>query len=296
LKSKRNSNRVGWWLLSPSLVLLVLVGIVPFLYVIFLGFHEWNVFSAERGRTFVGFANYADLVFDQPFIEAIGRSMLFTVVVVGVELVLGFLLAQSLIKDFRGKVIFRTLYILPLVVAPIAVGATWRLMTAQGFGPVPHFLKEVFGYDFNIGVNSGQAWFTVVLMDVWHWTPFVTLTLLAGILAMPRDPIEAAQVDGANKWQIYRHVTIPALMPIIFITMFIRIMDSLKVVEEVYMLTNGGPASDTTFIGLHIFRTVLQKTDWGYGSSMSLMVLYLTIVVSWLLHTVVTNKMQQVRP
>jgi multiple sugar transport system permease protein len=295
VKKRKNENRIGWWLLSPSLVILGLVGIVPFLYVIILGFNQWNVFSAERGRTFVGFANYAELVFDQPFLSAIGRSILFTVLVVGLELVLGFLLAQSLIKDFRGKTIFRTIYILPLVVAPIAVGATWRLMTVQGFGPIPHFLKEWFGIDFNIGVNSIQAWTTIIVMDVWHWTPFVTLTLLAGILAMPRDPIEAAQVDGASKWQIYRHVTIPMLMPIIFITMFIRIMDSLKVVEEVYMLTNGGPSSDTTFVGLHIFRTVIQKTDWGYGSSMSLLVLYFTVVASWLLHTTITNKMQQVK-
>jgi multiple sugar transport system permease protein len=296
VRKKNSGNRLGWWLLSPSLVLLGLVGVLPFLYVIFIGFHQWNVFSAERGRKFVGFDNYALLVFDEAFLGALGRSILFTVLVVGLELVLGFLLAQSLIKDFRGKTIFRTIYILPLVVAPIAVGATWRLMTVQGFGPIPYFLKEWFGYEYNIGMNSTQAWVTVVLMDIWHWTPFVTLTLLAGILAMPRDPIEAAQVDGASKWQIYRHVTIPMLMPIIFITMFIRIMDSLKVVEEVYMLTNGGPASDTTFIGLHIFRSVIQRTDWGYGSSMSLLVLYFTIVASWLLHTTITNKMQQVKP
>lgn len=295
MAKKKSENRVGWWLLSPSLVLLGLVGIVPFLYVIFIGFFQWNVFSAERGRTFVGFANYAELVFDSAFLGAMGRSILFTVLVVGIELILGFLLAQSLIKDFRGKTIFRTLYILPLVVAPIAVGATWRLMTVQGFGPIPHFLQEWFGYEFNIGTNSAQAWFTIILMDVWHWTPFVTLTLLAGILAMPKDPVEAAQVDGASKWQIYRHVTIPILMPIIFITMFIRIMDSLKVVEEVYMLTNGGPSSDTTFIGLHIFRSVIQKTDWGYGSSMSLLVLYFTVVASWILHTTITNRMQQVK-
>ncbi len=295
MKKKKNVNRVGWWLLSPSLVILGLVGIVPFLYVIFLGFFQWNVFSAEDGRSFVGFANYATLVFDEPFISSVGRSVFFTVVVVGLELVLGFLLAQSLIKDFRGRTIFRTIYILPLVVAPIAVGATWRLMTVQGFGPIPFALKEWFGIDFNIGTSSVQAWITIVLMDVWHWTPFVTLTLLAGILAMPRDPIEAAQVDGASKWQIYRHVTIPMLMPIIFITMFIRMMDSLKVVEEVYMLTNGGPSSDTTFVGLHIFRTVIQRTDWGYGSSMSLLVLYFTVVASWLLHTTITNKMQQVK-
>jgi len=292
---KRSNNRIGWAFLSPSLAILGFVGILPFLFVIFIGFFSWNVFSAERGRQFVGFENYQLLVFDPMFLSAMGRSILFTVLVVGLELIIGFLLAQSLVADFKGKVIFRTLYILPLVVAPIAVGATWRLLTIQGFGPIPYFLKEWFGYDFNISQNTFHAWTTIVVMDIWHWTPFVTLTLLSGILAMPKDPIEAAQVDGASKWQVYRHVTIPMLMPIIFITMFIRIMDSLKTVEEVFMLTNGGPSSDTTFIGLHIYRSVIQRSDWGYGSSMSLLVLYFTIVACWILFTSITSYTQKAK-
>lgn len=294
MAKNKSGNRLGWALLSPSLAVLGFVGILPFFFVIYVGFHSWNVFSAERGRQFAGFENYQRLVFDEAFLGAMGRTILFTVLVVSIELVVGFLLAQSLVADFKGKTFFRTLYILPLVVAPIAVGATWRLLTIQGFGPIPYLLDKWFGIDFNISQSTWQAWLIIVLMDVWHWTPFVTLTLLSGILAMPRDPIEAAQVDGASKWQIYRHVTIPMLMPIIFITVFIRIMDSLKVVEEVYMLTNGGPSSNTTFIGLHIFRSVLQGFDWGYGSSMSLLVLYFTIVVSWVLHTTITARMAKV--
>lgn len=292
---KISSNRIGWAFLSPSLAILGFVGVLPFLFVIFIGFHSWNPFSAEKGRQFVGFENYQLLVFDPLFLSAMGRSILFTVLVVGLELVIGFLLAQSLVADFKGKAIFRTLYILPLVVAPIAVGATWRLLTIQGFGPIPYFLKEWFGYDFNISQNTFHAWTTIVVMDIWHWTPFVTLTLLSGILALPKDPIEAAQVDGASKWQVYRHVTIPMLMPIIFITVFIRIMDSLKTVEEVYMLTNGGPSSDTTFIGLHIYRSVIQRTDWGYGSSMSLLVLYFTIVVCWILFNSISSRTQKAK-
>jgi len=292
---KISSNRIGWAFLSPSLAILGFVGVLPFLFVIFIGLHSWNPFSAEKGRQFVGFENYQLLVFDPLFLSAMGRSILFTVLVVGLELVIGFLLAQSLVADFKGKAIFRTLYILPLVVAPIAVGATWRLLTIQGFGPIPYFLKEWFGYDFNISQNTFHAWTTIVVMDIWHWTPFVTLTLLSGILALPKDPIEAAQVDGASKWQVYRHVTIPMLMPIIFITVFIRIMDSLKTVEEVYMLTNGGPSSDTTFIGLHIYRSVIQRTDWGYGSSMSLLVLYFTIVVCWILFNSISSRTQKVK-
>jgi multiple sugar transport system permease protein len=127
-------------------------------------------------------------------------------------------------------------------------------------------------------------------MDVWHWTPFVTLTLLAGLLAIPREPIEAASVDGANTFQMYRFLIIPMLLPVILITVFIRVMDSLRSMEDVYMLTNGGPGSSTTFVGLHIFRTVFAKQEYGYGSSMSLLVLYFTIVICWLLFNALTGK------
>lgn len=193
-------------------------------------------------------------------------------------------------KDFKAKTFFRTVYVLPVVVAPIAVGATWRLMMAQGHGPIPFFLNKFFGWDFNTGASTTQAWIAIILMDIWHWTPFVTLTLLAGLLAIPKEPVEAASVDGANRFQMYRYLILPMLLPVILITVFIRVMDSLRSMEDVYMLTNGGPGSSTTFVGLHIFRTVFSKQEYGYGSSMSLLVLYFTIVICWLLFNALTGK------
>ena len=287
---KSNTNRLGWILLSPSLFILGVAGLAPFFYVIYIGTYSWNVFSKERGKVFVGVQNYRDLVFDSAFLGTLSRTLFFSFLVVSIELVLGFMLALSLMKDFRGKTFFRTIYVLPVVVAPIAVGATWRLMMAQGHGPIPFFLNKFFGWEFNTGASTTQAWIAILLMDVWHWTPFVTLTLLAGLLAIPREPIEAASVDGANTFQMYRYLILPMLLPVILITVFIRVMDSLRSMEDVYMLTNGGPGSSTTFVGLHIFRTVFAKQDYGYGSSMSLLVLYFTIVICWLLFNALTGK------
>lgn len=257
---------------------------------IYVGTQRWNIFSKERGKFFVGVQNYRDLVFDNMFLGTLNRTLFFSFLVVSIELVLGFVLALSLMKDFKAKTFFRTIYILPVVVAPIAVGATWRLMMAQGHGPIPYLLNKFFGWEFNTGASTTQAWIAILLMDIWHWTPFVTLTLLAGLLAIPKEPIEAASVDGANRVQMYRYLILPMLLPVILITVFIRVMDSLRSMEDVYMLTNGGPGNSTTFVGLHIFRTVFGKQEYGYGSSMSLIVLYFTIVICWLLFNALTGK------
>lgn len=287
------SARTGWVFLAPTLIILAIIGLLPFFYVIYIGFFDWNIFSAKAGMVFAGANNYRRLVFDDDFLMSLWRTVQFMLWAVGSELVLGFLLAQMLIKDFPGKGFFRTVHALPLMVAPIAVGATWRLLAIPGFGPLPFYLDKWFDVNYNIGRFADHAFLTVVLMDIWHWTPFVTLTMLAGLTALPREPFEQALVDGANRWQIFRYLTLPLIMPVLLTTLFIRIMDALRVVDEVWMLTGGGPGDATRFVGLHIWRIVFPKTDYGYGSAMSLLVLYFTIVVCWLLYVTITSRGKQ---
>lgn len=278
------SRKMGWWLLSPTLVILGIIGLLPFFYVIYISFFSWNAFSAQLGMQWAGVNNYRMLMFDPEFIASMWRTIVFAFTSVGIELALGFLLATTLTRNFPGKVIFRTIYVLPLVVAPIAVGATWRLLTIPGFGPIPYYLDKWFGIEFRLATYPAQAFITIILMDIWHWTPFVTLTVLAGLLAVPKEPLEQAQVDGANKWQSFRFVTIPMMMPVLLTVIFIRLMDALRVVDEVFMLTSGGPGTATQLVGIYIWRVVFPKTDYGYGAAMSLVVLYFTIVLSWLLY------------
>jgi multiple sugar transport system permease protein len=289
------SRRVGWAFLSPTLIILFITGVLPFLYFIYIGFFDWNVFSARAGMVFAGVNNYRRLVFDQDFLAALGRTLLFAFYAVGIEFILGYFLAQTLVKPFRGRAFFRTIHALPLMVAPIAVGATWRLLTIPGFGPVPYFLDKWFGINYNIGRFAHDAFLTVVLMDIWHWTPFVTLVLLAGLTSMPAEPFEQAKVDGANRWQMFYYITIPMLMPIVLTAFFIRMMDALRVVDEIWMLTGGGPGAATRTVGIHIWQIVFPKTDYGYGSAMSLLVLYFTIVLSWLVYTAITSRREEIR-
>lgn len=289
------SQAIGWLLLAPTLIVLTVFGLGPFIYVLVTGFTEWNAFAADPTARFAGVENYRQLVFDQQFLYSIWLTLRFAFFTVVSELIIGYFLAQLLMHDFPLKGIFRTVHTLPLMVAPIAVGATWRLLTVPGLGPLPYYLDKWFGIDYRLGSFADQAFFTTVLMDIWHWTPLVTLTLLAGLASMPREPFEQAQIDGANRFQIFRYITLPLLMPVILATVFIRVMDALRTVDEVWMLTGGGPAAATRYVGLYIWRVVFPKTDYGYGAAMSLLTLYLTIVLCWLLYAALVARRDKPR-
>ena len=278
------STRLGWILLAPTLVILFFFGVIPFVYVVFVSFHQWNPFAVNPEMVFNGAENFRQIVFDTAFLNSLGATVLFVVFAVLSELVLGYLLAQAFMRDFPGKAIFRTIHTLPLIMAPIIVGSVWKLMTTASIGIIPHYLDEWFGITMNIGTSAFAAFATIVIMDVWHWTPLVTLTLIAALVSLPPDPFEQAQIDGANKRQIFWHITLPMIAPALVATVFIRLMDALRTVDEVWMLTGGGPGSATRFLGVHIFREVFPKTNYGYGSTISVVVLYLTIVVCWLLY------------
>ena len=215
------STRLPWLLLSPTIIILIFTGLLPFFYVLYVGFFDWNIFSATGEMSYSAANNYRKLVFDQDFLDSLWATILFTFWAVTSEMVLGFFLANTLLRDFRGKAFFRTIHSLPLMVAPIAVGATWRLLTIPGFGPAPYFLDKWFGFAYQIGTFRSHAFITTVLMDIWHWTPFVTLTLLAGLSAMPREPQEQAMVDGANRWQAFTKIILPLTKPaILAVTLF----------------------------------------------------------------------------
>ncbi|MCK5932441.1 MAG: sugar ABC transporter permease [Fulvimarina manganoxydans] len=278
------SNRLGWILLAPTLVILFFFGVVPFFYVLWLSFHQWNPFAVDPNIIYNGADNFRALVFDQGFLSSLGVTVAFVFFAVLSEVILGYVLAQAFMKDFPGKAIFRTVHTLPLIMAPIIVGSIWKLMTTPSIGIIPTVLDDWFGYDLNIGTSALAAFTVTVIMDIWHWTPLVTLTLIAALASLPADPFEQAQIDGANKRQIFWHITLPMIAPALLATVFIRLMDALRTVDEVLMLTGGGPGSATRYLGVHIFKEVFPKTNYGYGSAVSIIVLYLTIVACWLLY------------
>ena len=282
----RASQYKAWGLLTPTLAILFFIGLVPFFYVIYLSLFKYNIWSV-RGMEFAGVGNFRKLMFDSEFMHSLGIGLTFVVITCIVEMFLGLAIALFLTNEFVGKGVFRTILALPLAIAPITVGSIWVLMTNPDIGPLPYLLHK-FGINYNIGVNATQAFFTTIVMDIWHWTPFVTLTLLAGLTSFPKEPFEAAKVDGANKWQTLRYITLPLLTPVILTMLFIRIMDTFRIFDEVWMLTSGGPGTATRYVSIEVVRRVLVSIDYGYGSSMSVFLLYLTIVMCWLLLNVIS--------
>jgi multiple sugar transport system permease protein len=278
------SNKLGWLLLAPTLIVLGVFGVLPFIYIVFLSFQQWNPFGASPEMFYIGADNFRRLIFNQEFLFSVSVTLMFTTFAVLSELILGYFLAQVFMREFPGKSLFRTIHTLPLIVAPIVVGSVWRLMTTPSIGIIPHLLDQLFGYDLNIGRDAVAAFVITVIMDIWHWTPLVTLTLIAALVALPKDPFESAEIDGANKRQIFWYITLPMIRPAIIATVFIRLMDALRIVDEVWMLTGGGPGAATRYVGLYIWRVVFPQTDYGYGAAVSVIVLYLTIVVCWLLY------------
>lgn len=279
-------QRTGWLLMAPTLILLTAVGFVPFVYVLVVSFFDWNLFGANPDPVFNGLDNFRRLVTDERVVDSLWKTLLFALWAVSSQLLLGYVLARLMLRDFPGKQLFRTIHTLPLLVAPIAVGAVWRLLVVPGLGPLPTYFENWFGYEFNLGTNATLAFILTVVMDIWHWTPFVTLTLLAGLGALPSEPFESALVDGANSLQTFFFVTLPLLKPVVIATTFIRLMDALRTVDEVLMLTGGGPSDSTRYLGLQITRIVFERSDYGYGSAVSVFALYVTILISWLLYTV----------
>ena len=290
------SNTVGWLLLAPTLLILGLFGIVPFLYVLYVAFHQWNPFGFSPDMVYNGAKNFRRLVFDREFLQSLQVTLKFAFFAVFSEVVLGYLLAQLFTREFPGKAFFRTIHTLPLIVAPIVVGSVWRLMTTPSIGIIPYYLDAWFGIDVNVGRDAGTAFAFTVIMDIWHWTPLVTLTLLAALVSLPKEPFEQAAIDGASRAQIFWHITLPMIRPAILATVFIRLMDALRTVDEVWMLTGGGPGAATRYVGLHIWKVVFPKTDYGYGSAISIIVLYLTLVMCWLLYVALVAPRDRKRP
>ena len=162
------SNRLGWILLAPTLLILGLFGVVPFIYIVWLSFHQWNPAAVNPEIVFIGADNFRRLVFDAGFLSSLGVTLTFVFFAVVSELIIGYFLAQAFMKEFPGKAFFRTIHTLPLIMAPIIVGSVWKLMTTPSIGIIPHLLDSWFGFELNIGQSAVAAFTVVVIMDIWH--------------------------------------------------------------------------------------------------------------------------------
>jgi multiple sugar transport system permease protein len=263
--------------LAPLLILLGVIVAYPLGYSIWLSFTDRTITAQET--QFVGLDQYTGLADNSTYGAAMRNTLIFVVLAVGLELALGLALALALQRQRWARNVTRAFLLTPMFVTPIAVGLTFRFLLNEQFGAIPRIL-DVFGITIDF-FGPGLALLTIVAIDVWQWTPFMVLLLLAGLESLPRQPFEAAKVDGASSWLTLRRVTLPLLSSVIAIAVLIRALDALKVFEYVFATTRGGPGTATETIQYQVYRTGFQFFRLGEAAAMAfvLVVVVLTIVV-----------------
>lgn len=263
--------------LAPALAVLLSLSIYPLIYSVTISLQQ----RTSSGVNWT-FGNFTRLASDNFFRTAMAHTFVYAVVALACEFLLGLGLALLLNKQIRGRGLFRASLLVPMMLPTVVVGVVWRLMLNPNFGAVNGTLKQ-------LGINTEHltwtasprlAMLSVIAVDVWQWTPFVFLVLLAGLQAIPQEPYEAALIDGASRWQTFRHVTLPLLKPAILIVLLLRTMDLLRVFDQIFILTEGGPGFATETISLYIYRTAFRFFDFGYAAAMSFVLLALTNIIS----------------
>ena len=228
------------------------------------------------------FGNFARLASDSFFWTAMAHTFVYAAAALTCEFLLGLGLALLLNSQIRGRGLFRASLLVPMMLPTVVVGVVWRLMLNPDFGAINGTLAR-FGISkesLTWTASPRLAMLSVIAVDVWQWTPFVFLVLLAGLQAIPQEPYEAALIDGSSRWQTFRHVTLPLLKPAILIVLLLRTMDLLRVFDQIFILTEGGPGFATETISLYIYRTAFRFFDFGYAAAMSFVLLALTNVIS----------------
>ena len=263
-------------MVTPLVALFVGVVGFPLGYAAYLSVTDYKL--TDRGAPkIVGAENYAATFGDAAFWHAFGTTALFVAVAVGMELILGLAIALALQKQRWARDLTRSMLLAPMFITPIAVGLTFRFLLNDQIGAIPELLRA-FGisYDF---FGPGRALFTIALIDVWQWTPFMVLLLLAGLESIPREPMDAARVDGAGAFYVLRRVTLPLLAPVLVVAILLRCLDAMKVFEYVFATTRGGPGTETETLQYFIYQTGIQFFRLGSASSMAFVVLVVVLAV-----------------
>lgn len=273
--------RTGLAYVAPALIIVAGVSIFPVVYTLYLSFTRYRLTSAQRGPA--GLDNYLAVLGDPIVQGAFLNTVVYTVTSVALSLVLGMALAELVSRIGLGKRVFRTVFFMPMLLAPSVVGVMWRFLFNDQVGLIP-FVSRLLGYQGSWLANPTLALASVIIVDVWQWTPFVFLILLAGLDSLPEEPVEAARIDGANIWQIFWYITLPGLRPLISIALVFRVTWAFRSFDQIYTMTQGGPGGATEVLSLAVWRKAFVSLDFGQASAIAmLMFAAMTLVAALLL-------------
>ena len=276
---KKNSKFTPYFFISGALILLLALTIFPLLYSLVLSFHDWNLVKPGPWK-FVGFQNYWEILRDPVFWRVIINTFIFTISAVFLEFTIGLGLAHLFNKELKGEGVIRSVLVLPMVIPSVLVGIIWLFMYKRDFGIINYMLGLLKIQPLAWLSTSLNSMVAIIIADVWQWTPFMFLLLLAGLRSLPMEQFESARVDGASSLQIFRYITLPLLKPVISIALIIRSMDAFREFDKIFQLTGGGPGIATETISLFIYRNGLRYFNMGYASALSYLALIIIITFS----------------
>ncbi|MDP2970944.1 MAG: sugar ABC transporter permease, partial [Deltaproteobacteria bacterium] len=270
---------------APAVIALFLIVIIPIGYNLYLSSTKWTIGLGQP--RFIGIGNFVDLLSDERVLNGVKVMVYFSGLSLSLEVVLGLLIALYLNREFKGSEIVQAIYIFPFAATPVAVALIWRVMLNPEIGVMNYLLKSV-GLPGSLWVSSPQTVIpAMVLVDVWKWTPMITLIVLAGLKSLPHEPYEAAQIDGANALQIFWYITLPLIRPVLIAALMLRSLDNLKEFDMIYTITQGGPGIASETLYLYSYTVGFSFFKAGYGSALMVVVFLIVLVFN-----VVMNRMR----
>ena len=279
-KKARTRGLGPYLVMLPALLFLLAVSIAPLLYSLVVSFLRYNLMNPER-RGFIGLRNFQLLLESPDFWNSLLVTFEFVAIAVSLELVLGLGLALILSRELPGMGLFRSLILVPLALAPVVVGLLWRFMLGTEYGVLNYFISLLGFSRTDFLSNTTLALPVIALVDVWQWTPFMFLILLAAIQALPHDPYEAAAIDGASTWETVVHITLPQLKYPILVALLLRTIDAFRIYDLIFMMTRGGPVNATDTLSWSVYNVGFRTFNMGYAAALSwIMLIIVTVVVT----------------
>jgi multiple sugar transport system permease protein len=269
--------------IAPALIALVIVLVYPLGYALWLSFHKWTLYTFQQGIPFIKFKNYTTLFSNLDFLNSIRITFTFVFLAISIEFILGMMLALLLDQEIKGRGIFRSFILLPMMCTNVVIGLVWRLLLNYQYGLVNYYLGQLGILPVEWLSSPKFAMASVVLVDVWNTTSFVALMLLAGLQSLPDEPYEAARIDGASPFQTFIHLTLPLLKPILLVTLMWRFIDTFRIFDVIYLLTAGGPARVTETVSIYIYRYGFQSFNLGVSAASSFIMLLIMLGIAGLL-------------
>lgn len=266
--------------LMPTVILILLLSIFPLLFSFVVAFLSWDLSRIEGGIRFAGLANFATLVQDGRFWNTTRVTASFVVAAVTVQYVLGLGVALLLNQITRFRRIFVVIFLMPMMLTPAAVGYTGRMLFNEGKGPVNDIIQALGGPLVPWLSDATLALPSLILTDTWEWTPFMMIVLFAGLQALPTEVFEAARVDGASEWQIFRHITFPMLWPVSLTAILIRGLEAFKLFDIADVMTGGGPGTATETVTMYAYQVAMTNGNLGYASAIAYALLIMIVIFS----------------